>query len=255
MNLHQLRSEAGFNLLAFRRNPAATFFTVGLPIIFLVVFSLLFGNEEIESRDGLRAATFYVPGILALAIISATMVNQAITTVTKRESGLLKRVLGTPLPASVFVIAQILASVVLTALMTVLVIGIGGVFFGVSLQWSRVWILALTVILAVGAFCALGLALTSVIPSVDAAPAITNAIVLPLYFISDVFVVTDGAPRFVTVIADIFPIKHLGAALFVAFDPADSASIPWTDWAVLVAWGLLGVVVAARRFRWTPWGT
>ena len=90
----QLRSQVGYDLLAFRRNPAATFFTVVLPLIFLLLFTSIFGNEVLEGRDGLRAATFYVPGILALAIISATMVNLAMTTVTRREDGALKRACG-----------------------------------------------------------------------------------------------------------------------------------------------------------------
>lgn len=60
----QLRSQVGYDLLGFRRNPAATFFTVILPLIFLLLFTSIFGNETLDSRNGLRAANFYVPGIL-----------------------------------------------------------------------------------------------------------------------------------------------------------------------------------------------
>jgi ABC-type multidrug transport system permease subunit len=102
------------------------------------------------------------------------------------------------------------------------------------------------------ALSALGLALTAVIPSEQAAPAVTNAIVLPLYFVSDVFIVGDK-PAALEVIAAIFPIQHLVEAMFTAFDPL-ARGVPWpvVDWLVLVAWGLVGVAATLVSFRWTP---
>ncbi len=250
----QLRSQVGYDLLAFRRNPAATFFTVVLPLIFLLLFTSIFGNETIDSRGDVRAATFYVPGILALALISATLVNLAMTTVTRREDGVLKRVRGTPLRPWVFVLAQALASVVIATLMTALVVAIGRLVFGVSVQPAGVPALVISLVVGSASFCAMGLALTSIIPSVEAAPAITNAAVLPLYFVSDVFVVTDSTPRIITFIGDVFPVKHLTRALYESFDPfVVGTPMPWRHWAVIAAWGLFGLVVASRRFRWTPW--
>lgn len=252
----QLRSQVGYDLLAFRRNPAATFFTVVLPLIFLLLFTSIFGNEVLEGRGGLRAATFYVPGILALAIISATMVNLAMMTVTRREDGVLKRVRGTPLQPWIFVLALATASLVITAVMTALVILIGRVLFDVSLPARGVPGLLVTVLVAAIAFSAMGLALSVIIPSVEAAPAITNAVVLPLYFISDVFIVTDSTPRFLRIIGDLFPVRHLTQALVRSFDPNTAGmSLQWSHWAVIGVWGVVAGTVVARRFRWTPWGT
>ena len=102
--LTQLRYQVKFDLTMFRRDPASTFFTVIFPLIFLFLFTSIFGNEE--TAGGVRLATFYVPGILALSIVSATMVNEAITMVSRRERGMLKRVRGTPLRPWVFVLSQ-----------------------------------------------------------------------------------------------------------------------------------------------------
>ena len=91
--VHQFR----FDQKVFWRNPASVFFTVMLPLIFLFIFATIFGNDEIEER-GVKTTTYYVPAIVALAVISATMQSLAINLTQDRERGLLKRVRGTPLP-------------------------------------------------------------------------------------------------------------------------------------------------------------
>ena len=90
----QVLSAAKFALLSFRRNSAATFFTIIFPLLFLVLFGFIFGDEIEDS--GAKVATFQVPGILALAIVSATFVNLAMNAVIRREAGQLKRLRGTP---------------------------------------------------------------------------------------------------------------------------------------------------------------
>jgi ABC-2 type transport system permease protein len=246
----QLRHQAGFDLLVFRRNPASTFFTVIFPLIFLFLFIGIFGNDELAG--GVRAATLFVPGILALAVVSSTLVNAAITMTFRRERGVLKRVRGTPLRPWVFIVAQAAANLAISAFMTVLVVGIGALVFDVSVVIAGIPPLVVTLVVGASAFNALGLALTAAIPSEEAAPAVTNAVVLPLYFISDVFIVGDK-PEVLERIASVFPIQHLAAALGESFDPfADGVEWPWQHWLVLGLWGIGGVLVTLRTFRWTP---
>ena len=214
--MNSLLKQANFDLLIFRRNPAATFFTVVLPLIFLLIFTSIFGNEEI--RPGVRAATFYVPGILSLAIISATATNLAITMTTRRERGMLKRLRGTPIPAWTFIASQAIAGFVLCVIMTVLIVAIGRVLFQVSLNTNGIPSLLITVLIGAFSFSAIGLALTTITPSEDAAPAVTNAIFLPLYFISDVFIVSEEE-TFLQRVGNLFPVKHLSNALQESFDP------------------------------------
>jgi ABC-2 type transport system permease protein len=247
----RLWRQVSYDLLIFRRNPAATFFTVVLPLIFLVLFTSIFGNFELP--NGAKSATFYVPGILALSIISATTVNLAISMTARRERGVLKRVRGTPIPPWIFVAAQALAGFVISVVMTVIITIIGRLIFGVSL--GPLGVPALVVSLLVGAvsFACMGLALTAIIPSEDAAPAVTNAIMLPLYFISDIFVVGDGVPDWIQFVGNLFPVRHLSLALQESFDPfLESTAWPWDHWLVIAGWGAVSAVVAVTRFRWTP---
>jgi ABC-2 type transport system permease protein len=111
----------------------------------------------------------------------------------------------------------------------------------------------LALVLGAAAFCALGFALSGPIPSENTAVAVTNAIVLPLYFVSGVFIPDEQLPGFMQAIGDLFPIKHLYQALLAAFDPTSSGpGIEPLDLAVVAAWGVVGFAVALRTFRWAP---
>ena len=110
-----------------------------------------------------------------------------------------------------------------------------------------------TVTCGAGSFCALGIAYTRLIPSEDAAPAMTNAVVLPLYFISGVFVPVSQLPHGLRQVADVLPVKPFVDALTVAFDPRTTgAGFAGGDLAILAAWGVLGLLLAVRFFLWTP---
>jgi ABC-2 type transport system permease protein len=246
--LHQFR----FDQKVFWRNPASVFFTVMLPLIFLFIFATIFGNDEIDEL-GVKTTTYYVPAIIALAVISATLQSLAINLTQDREGGLLKRVRGTPLPTYDFVAGRVGNSLVVSVLMVVLVGVIGLLVYGVDVPTNT--LPAVLVTLAVGAFsfCCLGFALTAAIPSEDAAPAISNAVVLPLYFISGIFIPENEIPEGVLSFADHFPIRHFFQAFFEAWDPSTTgAGFAWGDLAVVAAWGLVGLAVAIRWFRWEP---
>jgi ABC-2 type transport system permease protein len=125
--------------------------------------------------------------------------------------------------------------------------------FGVEVPTETLPALILTVL--VGAFCfsAMGFALSSLIPSEDSAPAITNAIVLPIYFLSGVFIPESEIPNGILSVADHLPIRPLFEAFFEAFDPATTgAGFDLGDLAVVLIWGVAALAFALRRFRWAP---
>lgn len=248
---HQFR----YDQRIFWRSPAAVFFTVMFPVIFLLIFSSLFGNEEIGDL-GIKASVYYVPGIITLAVVSATLVNVAMRMVEMRESGRLKRVRGTPLPASAYVAGRIGNSFVLAVVMALLVTLIGHFLYGVPIPTTTIPALLLTLLVGTFSFCSLGFALSAAIPSEEAAPPITNFTVLPLYFLSGVFVPENQIPGGVLAVADVFPIRHFFSAFLTGYDPTTTgAGFEWGHLAVIAAWGILGLVLAVRFFRWSPWGT
>jgi ABC-2 type transport system permease protein len=246
---HQFR----YDQKTFWRNPASVFFTVLLPVIFLFLLATIFGNDPIEELGGITTTTYYVPAILTLGIVSATMVSLAISLTVDRENGVLKRTRGTPLPSSVFIAGRVGNALVVSVLSLVVLSVIGWAVYSVEIPWER--LPAVLVTLAVGAvsFCSLGVALSAAIPSEQAAPPITNVTVLPLYFLSGVFIPESEIPEGVLNVADLFPIRHFFEAFLTAWDPSTvGAGFAWGDLAVVAAWGAVGFGLALRFFRWTP---
>jgi len=248
--LHQFR----YDQKLFWRQPESVFFTVALPLIFLFLFVSIFGNGTIDvGGHSIKGSTYYVPGIVTLAMVSATVLNLAITLTILREKGLLKRVRSTPLPPWIYMAGRIGTAAGVTALLVAVVTLLGRLVYGVSVPTTTLPALILTVLVGTASGCALGFALAAFIPSESAAPAVTNAVILPLYFFSGVFIPTDDIPAAMQTIGDIFPIKHLFEALLTAFDPLTTgAGFEWLDLSIIAAWGLAALAVAVRKFRWTP---
>ncbi len=245
--LHQARYE--FRI--FVRDPAATFFTLVLPVVFLVLFVTIFGSQTLDS--GVESTTYFVPGIVALAVVSATFVNLSISLTQQRENGVLKRVRGTPLPPWIYIAGRVATSVAVGLVMTVLLVAIGRLFYGVAIPGAAMVGFVVALVVGAAAFSALGIAITRVISTEAAAPAVANAISLPLFFISGIFVPAENIPDWLLSIADVFPLKPFADALFAAFDPATSGlGLAWADLGVVVLWGTVGALLAARTFRWTP---
>lgn len=245
----QLRAD----LRLFWREPADLFFTALLPVIFLVLFTTIFGNERVEELGGVRVAQLQVPGYIALSIVSAAFVSLAISLVIKRERGILKRTRATPVPAWVVLAGLVGKSVTVGALVTAVLMLVGALAYDVSLPLAHVPGLLVTLALGSAAFSCLGIGFTSLIGSEEAAPAMTNAATLPLFFISGVFIPEQQLPHDLASVGDVLPIKPLVDALVAAFDPrAGHAGIAAGELAMLAAWGLLGLVAALTTFRWTP---
>jgi ABC-2 type transport system permease protein len=247
---HQFR----YDQKAFWRNPASVFFTVAFPVVLLLIFATVFGGQTVDVRGGIKTTTYYVPAIITLSVISATMQSLAMSLVIAREDGRLKRSRGTPMPPWVFIAGRVGNSIVVALMMLALLAAIGRVLYGVPIPWDR--LPAIVVVLALGAasFSCLGIALTAAIPSQDAAAPIVNALLLPLYFLSGVFIPDDQLPNSVIHFADAFPIRHFFEAFFDAYVPpaGGGATISWDNLAVVAAWGVFGLLLAVRFFRWTP---
>ena len=140
--------------------------------------------------------------------------------------------------------------------MVVLVTTIGALLWDVEVPWSRIPAILVTLIVGAAAFCSLGVALSAAIPSEDSAPPISNFTVLPLYFLSGIFIPETEIPDGVLHVADVFPVRHFFLAFFEGFDPNTAgAGFEWGHLAVVAAWGALGFLLALRYFRWTPRAT
>ena len=246
----------GYENKAFWRNPAAAFFTFAFPLMFLVIFNVIFGSgttDQFCPGEELSLSTFYIPSIAAFSVITACYTNISIGIVFARDEGALKRLRGTPLPPWSYMSARVAHAIFVALLLVVIVVTFGRVFYDVAIPSTT--LPAFLVSLAVGAACfsTLGLAVTAAVPNPDAAPAVVNASVLPLFFISDVFIPLGEAPEWVGRLAGVFPIKPFANSLIQAYNPCPIGN-GWRrgDLLVMAAWTVGGLLVAIKKFSWEP---
>ena len=250
LSLHQFR----FDLRAFFRNRQYRFFTLVLPARFLVIFASVFHAGTVKVTGGtINTSVYYVPGIITLGIIAAAFMNLVISVTAQRETGALTRRRATPVPAAAIIAGRALTSVVVALGITALLLAIGWLFYRAAVPGRTAPALAITVIVGALAFCCLGFALASVIRDQDSAQPITQATMLPLYFISGVFIAVSALPRWLVDVADVFPVRHLAAALLTAYNPhTTGAGFAGVDLLVVALWGAGGLAIALWKFSWAP---
>ena len=248
LDFHQAR----FDLRGFLRNRQARFYTLALPLLFMVIFNGVFGNDVVGPGT-MKASAYYVPGIAALGVIAASFVNLVISITAQREGGILKRRRATPVPAWVLVGGRTLTAVGVSLVVVAGLLAFGRVVYHVKLPTSALPGIAFTAIVGSITFCVLAYAISTVIQNEDAAQPTVMAIMLPLYFISGIFIPNINLPAWLRHVASVFPVQHLAAGFRHAYVPgAHGVGIVWSDIGVLLLWAAIGVAVALRRFSWLP---
>ncbi|MFB3738528.1 MAG: ABC transporter permease [Candidatus Velamenicoccus archaeovorus] len=244
---------------AFWRNPASAFFTFAFPLLFLVIFTSLLGSGTATFRTTaggfvtLQQSSYYVVAMGAFGVITACYTNIAMSVTFQRDAGILKRTRGTPLPGWSYLTGRVLHAIGIAVLLVVLTAAFGAAFYSADVP-SGVLLLKFAVVVLVGSmsFAALGLATTAIVPNADAAPAVVNAIILPLLFLSGIFIPIDSSsPAWIRAVGSIFPVKHFFEAMRAGVF-GTKFPFAWHDVLVLAAWGVAGLLLAVRFFSWEP---
>jgi ABC-2 type transport system permease protein len=241
--VHQLRAE---QLVFWRSREAAVFIFIFPPLLFLLLGSVYEGTI-----DGHPAADVLLAGMLGYGAANTAFAGLTIQLVIRRESGVLKRLRATPLPRWAYLAAVLLSTLAIFALQTALMLALGRFLFDAQLP-ERWLSLALAVLLGVVAFAGIGIGAASLIRSAEGSSAVVNVILLPMAFLSGSFGPTDDYPEVLQAIGDVLPLKYfvdIVSAVYLDDEPL------WEQGraiAVVVAWGLAGLLVAARRFTWEP---
>ncbi len=241
---------------AFARTPVAAFFTIGLPLIMLVLFVAMFGNDEIgETTYGpIKVAQFYAPGLAVFAAASATYTNIGMNLSSKRDLGILKRVRGTPVAPWMYMTAVVASGVLVAFGSMVLMTTVGVLAYGINIEVAKAPAMVLAFVVGSATFAILGVAVAGVAKTASSAQSLTSATLLPLGFISNVFVsFGDDPPQWLEILGDIFPLKHFAIAFSESMNPwSASPAIEWDHLGIQAAWLVFGAIVALKTFRWEP---
>jgi ABC-2 type transport system permease protein len=252
-DLTQSLRVARYTNKAFWRNPANAFFTFAFPLMFLVIFTALFGGgtQPVAGRE-IALSTFYVGQIATFSIITATYTNLAINMAFVRDMGILKRVRGTPMAAWSFMVGRIVHAILITLVLVAIVVTFGAVFYDAEVPTTTMPAFLATIAIGAATFSALGLAITSVIPNADASPAIVNASILPLLFLSGVFIPIQDPDAWYVAVAKFFPVYHFATAMNSAYFSVSGSGFEGGNLLVVAAWGMAGTIAAILFFSWEP---
>ena len=243
------KNQVRYEQLAYWRNPMAAVFTFMFPVVFLVVVGTSAGAAHVPGTS-LAYDQYTVVAMMVFGLIAACYTNLGMTICLRRDSGVLKRMRGTPISIGSY-IGGIIGSVMINvAILSVIVIAIGMSFYHLHVPYHLPALLV-TLLVGIVTFCALGLAVTVLVTNADAAPAVINGIYFPIVFISGVFYpLSNGSV--LSKIADYFPIRHMITAAVSAFEGGPGSGLRVHDLVVMLIWAAGALYFTSRRFRWEP---
>lgn len=237
-------AQLGMELRLTARRGENLFVIIVLPLVLLVFFSLV----PALTPNTASPIDFLVPGILALAVISTSLVNLSIATAFERSYGVLKRLGGSPLPRAGLIAAKIGAVLVVEILQAILLVGVSIVLFGwqPGPGWSPALLVA-AFLLGTLAFAGAGLLMAGTLRA-EGTLAAANGLFLILLLLGGVILPVDHLPGFLADLARVLPASALSDAYRIALGASSGNALPLL--VVLAIWGIGASLLASRLFRW-----
>ena len=251
-DLKMVARQVRYEQLSFWLNPLGAFFTLGFSTIFLVMLGAIAGHTTIGSGYGkVKLVQYYLGGFVSYGIMAACFTVLAQTLVNRRELGLLKRLRLSPVPTGVLLSAIFLSTIIVALLQVVILLAVGRLGFGDYLP-PHALAFILTIVVGMLSFTAMGVGVSTLVPNADASgPMVSIVFFLLLAFSGLWFPIKPG-----TTLANIsgyFPVRHLITAVLASFDlPGGADPWAWHDLEVMAIWGAAGLLVATRRWGWSP---
>jgi ABC-2 type transport system permease protein len=192
---------------------------------------------------------FLVPGIIALSIMQTGIFSVAFAFVQQKQTGVLRRLMATPMRVSEFLAAQVSTRLIMAAVQVVILVAVAVVAFHFRLAGNVIELL-MACILGSAIFIAVGFAISGYASDEQAVPAIANIIVLPMMFLSGIFFPRDSMPGWLHRISDFLPLTYVTDAIRSV---SVNGSHLWNlgpDVIGIAVWLMITVVLAIRLFRW-----
>ena len=258
-DLRILARQTHYVLIASLRNSRAVVFGIVFPVVLLVMFNSIFSsgsNAHVTFHDvSVNTRALFTAGLAAYAIMLQSFSTLAISVTTQRESGQLKRLRGTPMRPWTFIAAHMLRAIIFAIAMVIALLLIGAVAFGVHVSGRSLVGIAVYVALGTSAMATLGMAITAYTPTVDAVSSVGPFAAVILSFISGVFIPVSSLPDWLSKAGSAFPLAPLADGMQRAITGSSGGTgLTAHDLGLLLVWGAVGLVAAARRFRWVPQG-
>ncbi len=238
----QVMTQTRFELLLTLRRGENVLVTLVVPVLLLVFFTSL---NIVPTTHG-KAVNFLLPGILALAVMAAGMVNLGIATAYERYYGVLKRLGGSPLPRSGLILAKVISILILEVVQVGILVGVAMLLYGWQPAGSALLAL-LAMALGTVTFAALGLAMAGALRA-EMTLAAANALFLLFVLLGGGILPLSHLPAALATFAQVLPAAALTGALRATM--TSEGTFPGFDLLVLAIWAIVILLVAIRTFQW-----
>ena len=204
--------------------------------------------ERVEDQS-LKTIQFVTPGLLGWAVAMSAAFGAAATLQGWRNSKLLRRLQLSPVPAGSVVAARVVVTVLVALMQMAIFVGLGMGAFGLQLTGSW-WMSVPLLVSGTLSFMSLGLLAGAMAKTQEGAVNLANFLVLPMAFLSGSFFPLDGAPRWLQVVSELLPLRHLNDGMLDVMVRGQGPSAAWQPMGILLAFAAVMTLVAARLFRW-----
>lgn len=229
------------------RDASSVFFAVAFPLLLVAIIPTVNGGGDLDLGGGLLLGGFFAATMAVYGSAVTSFVNMPQGLAEERERGVLKRTRGTPLPTGVMLAGRVVAALAVSLLTLAGIVVLAALMYSPPVPPG--WPTGLLVfVLSATTFAILGLGVASLVHGAQAVLAATLGTLLPLCFISDIFVAGVDLPDVVDTVAWVFPLRHAARAMTESVSSVANP-FPWEHLAVILAWAVIGVIVIARRFR------
>lgn len=243
MLVHQLAYE---QRIFWRSREAAVFIFV-FPLLLYALLASVYSDDI----DGVPSADVLMAGLFGYGAANTAFAGLAIILVSRRESGVLKRLRSTPLPPATYIAAVLVSTLLTFALQAAALLALGALAFDANMPAN--WLgFAGTIVVGVACFAGMGVGAAALIRSAEGVSAVVNVVVLPMAFLSGSFGPTQSLPAFLEVVADVLPLTYFLEIVNGVYLEGDSLFADPRALGVVAAWGVAGLAIALRRFGWTP---
>ncbi|MFJ6782803.1 ABC transporter permease [Streptomyces yangpuensis] len=248
MSAYTALTAAGYR--AQVRDKATLFFTFAFPLLFLVVFGLIFSGQDVE-ETGRPYISYIAPGVMSWGVANAAVFGIAFTLMQWRRDDLLRLIRLTPTPLTTVLASRyVLALVVGMAQAAVFVAVAMLPGFGLTLDGR--WPLVLpALVLGITAFLAIGVIVGTYANTPEAVAAIANCLMVPMAFLSGSFLPLDMMPSWLQSVSRVLPLRYLNDAATGALTGTGTLTAIGTGCAVLLGFALLFGAIGLKTFRWS----
>ncbi|HEV7647213.1 MAG TPA: ABC transporter permease [Actinophytocola sp.] len=251
-------ARGGVELKQFFRSREQVIFTFSFPAVILVLLGSIF--TDTYEGTGVTAGQVFAASMAGSGIIATSFLNLGVGVAQDRDDHTLKRLRGAPIPAAAYFIGKIILVAVASLAEVILLVVVGMLLFDVTLpstadRWFTFgWVFVLGTITC----SLLGIAVSSIAKSAQAAAAVVNLPYVALQFLSGVYIPISSLPDWMINVGSLFPIKWVAQGFRSVFLPDSMMAMePAGSWEhgktalVLGAWCVIGVVLCLMTFRWT----